>query len=185
LPKILLHTCCGPCTIYAHQKLTSDGFEVNGFFYNPNIRPRVEYERRKQTMDQYAKAVGLPVLYAPNDQKTEPGACENCYRIRLNKTAQKAKELGFNCFSTTLLISPYQKHDLLKQIGTEIGQKYGINFYYEDFRVGFRPGQQLAREMKLYRQKYCGCEVPSDPEPVEGESRDGVKKKEPEYAKIN
>lgn len=173
MPKILLHTCCGPCTIYVHQKLVSGGFEVNGFFYNPNIQPQAEYERRLLTLEHYAASVGLKVLCEENDQETEPGACENCYRVRLNKTAQMARDLGYDNFSTTLLISPYQKHDLLKKIGLELGQEHGIEFYYEDFRVGFRPGQQLARGMKLYRQKYCGCGI------------DLAAIKETEYAKIN
>lgn len=173
MPKIFLHSCCAPCTIYVHQKLITDGFEVNSFFYNPNIRPRAEYEIRRQTMDQYARAVGLKVLFEPNDRKTEPGSCENCYLVRLNKTAAKAKELGFDYYSTTLLISPYQKHELLKEIGQKVGKEHGIEFYYEDFRAGFRPGQAIAREMDLYRQKYCGCGI------------ELAVRKEPEYASIN
>jgi predicted adenine nucleotide alpha hydrolase (AANH) superfamily ATPase len=181
LSKLLLHACCGPCTAYVNQWLAENGFEVKGFFYNPNIRPQAEYERRLLTMEHYAAAVGLEVIYEKepanklrgsfSETETfslacrqaglrfpiEPGDCENCYRVRLRRTAQKAKDLGFDLFSTTLLISPYQKHDLLKQMGEEIGLETGVAFYYHDFRPGFRQGQAIAKEMGLYRQKYCGC----------------------------
>ena len=85
--------------------------------------------------------------------------CNMCYRVRLDKTAWYAKEKGFDAFTTTLLVSPYQKHELICEIGQQAAQKYGIDFYYSDFRPGFRQGQQGAKEMGLYRQKYCGCIV--------------------------
>lgn len=157
--KILVHSCCAPCTTYVYKTLKEEGFEIKGLFFNPNIRPQEEYERRHLTMENYAMRVGLKVIYEPNDFKTEPGNCENCYRVRLTKTAQIAKELNFDCFTTTLLISPYQKHDLFRQIGEEIGQGFGVKFYYKDFRVGYRESIKMSKEMKLYRQKYCGCGV--------------------------
>jgi predicted adenine nucleotide alpha hydrolase (AANH) superfamily ATPase len=161
LRKILLHTCCAPCTTYVNKWLSSNGFEVKGLFYNPNIHPQDEYEKRLLTMEYYATIVGLKVIYpTPTDNvKTEPDNCENCYGIRLRRTAQFAKELDFDCFTTTLLISPYQKHDILKQIGVEIGIEFGVEFFYRDFRVGYRESRQIARGMKLYMQKYCGCGV--------------------------
>jgi hypothetical protein len=135
-------------------------------------------------MEHYATVVGLKVIYESepanerldrarrglrgSDLETETfslrfpidlGDCENCYRVRLKMTAEKAKELEFDRFSTTLLISPYQDHELLKRIGQELSNEVGIRFHYEDFRPGFRRGQQLAKEMNLYRQKYCGCGV--------------------------
>lgn len=157
MSKILLHTCCGPCTTYVNQWLASHDFEVRGFFYNPNIRPKEEYERRLLTMEHYATAVGLKVIYEPNDLQTELGDCANCYSLRLKKTAQFAKDNGWDCFSTTLLVSPYQDHELLKKVGEQISLEVGVEFFYHDFREGFREGQRMAREMKLYRQKYCGC----------------------------
>lgn len=163
MSKLLLHACCGPCTAYVNQWLAENSFEVKGFFYNPNIRPREEYKQRLLTMEEYAAAVGLKVIYEPNDLETAPGQCRDCYRARLKKTAQKARELGFDRFSTTLLISPYQKHDLLKQMGEEIGLATGVAFYYHDFRPGFRQGQAMAKAMGLYRQKYCGCGADSRP----------------------
>ncbi len=171
--KILLHACCGPCTTYVNKWLSENNFEVQGFFYNPNIQPQEEYERRHLAMEFYALKVGLKVIYEPNDLQTKTGDCENCYRIRLKKTAQFAKEEGFDCFSTTLLISPYQKHDLLKQIGEQVGREIGIEFFYHDFREGYRESRKMARELKLYMQKYCGCGVDLKP------------KKEGAYAKTN
>ena len=155
--KILLHSCCGPCTTYVNQWLAAHDFEVRGYFYNPNIRPQEEYERRLLTMEHYATVVGLKVIYEQNDLQTEMGACEQCYAVRLRKTAQFAKENGFDCFSTTLLISPYQDHTLLKKIAEQVSLELGVRFFYHDFREGFRESQRLARELKLYRQKYCGC----------------------------
>ncbi|MFH1684651.1 MAG: epoxyqueuosine reductase QueH [Candidatus Margulisiibacteriota bacterium] len=157
MSKILLHTCCGPCTTYVNKWLAAHDFEVKGFFYNPNIRPQEEYERRLLTMEHYAMVAGLKVIYQPNDTQTEMGDCQNCYYVRLKKTAQFAKANGFDCFSTTLLISPYQKHDLLKIVGGQVSWEFGVEFFYHDFRQGFRESQQTAREMNLYRQKYCGC----------------------------
>jgi predicted adenine nucleotide alpha hydrolase (AANH) superfamily ATPase len=157
MKKILLHTCCGPCTTYVNEWLKKNEFEVKGYFYNPNIRPQMEYERRLLVMEFYATAAGLKVIYGRSQALTDPGDCSNCYKLRLEKTAQLAKDLGFDCFSTTLLISPYQKHQLLKETGEAIGEKYGVKFYYQDFRTGYRQSRQMAREMKLYMQKYCGC----------------------------
>ena len=159
MSKILLHVCCGPCATYVNKWLGENGFKVKGLFYNPNIRPEEEYERRLLTMEYYATAVGLKVIYEENDVQTEPGACLECYRVRLKKTAVIAKRLGFDLFSTTLLISPYQKHDLFHQIGKEIGQNIGVPFYYQDFRIGYRESIKGSKEMGLYRQKYCGCGI--------------------------
>jgi hypothetical protein len=84
--------------------------------------------------------------------------CQNyCYKVRLEQTAKYAKEQGYDAFSTTLLISPYQKHEVLKTVGEEMAKKYGVEFLYRDFRIGFREGQAKARELGLYMQKYCGC----------------------------
>jgi predicted adenine nucleotide alpha hydrolase (AANH) superfamily ATPase len=159
LSKILLHTCCAPCSTYVNKWLAENGHEVKALFYNPNIQPQVEYERRLLTMEHYATSVGLKVIYMNNDVLTVPGRCDDCYRVRLRKAADHAKELGFEAFTTTLLISPYQKHDLLREIGEEIAYEVGVPFLYHDFREGFRESQQLARGMKLYRQKYCGCGI--------------------------
>ncbi|MFA6548709.1 MAG: epoxyqueuosine reductase QueH [Candidatus Margulisiibacteriota bacterium] len=157
MSKLLLHTCCGPCTTYVYDCLKAD-FEVKGLFYNPNIHPQIEYERRLLTMEHYAAVVELEVIYDKgNEEGLKPEDCENCYRVRLLKTAQYAARLGFEYFSTTLLISPYQKHDLLKKVGEKIALEIGVEFYYNDFRPGFSESQRMSKAMHLYRQKYCGC----------------------------
>jgi len=165
MTKILLHACCGPCATYPFEFLRGQDYEVTGFFYNPNIFPIDEYSKRKEAMGKFADQVGLSVIYQDNDVQIEPGPpageagnCEECYKVRLRKCAKTAKEKGFDCFSTTLLISPYQKHELLKETGEKIALEENINFLYHDFRVGFQKSRELSRLMDLYRQKYCGCE---------------------------
>ncbi|MFA4983788.1 MAG: epoxyqueuosine reductase QueH [Candidatus Omnitrophota bacterium] len=165
--RLLLHTCCAPCLIYPLEKLGGGGFEVTGFFYNPNIHPFTEYRSRKQALEAYAGGIGVEVLYpeyrpeeffrAVNLKEADPGRCGLCWRLRLKKTAQAAKEMGFGSFSTTLLVSPYQSQDALKKIGDEVSAEEGIGFYYEDFRVGFRKAHDEAHKKGIYCQKYCGC----------------------------
>ena len=157
MSKLLLHACCAPCTTYVHRWLMENDFEVEGLFYNPNIRPESEYQKRLATMQVYSAAVGLKVRYEPSDRTIEPENCEDCYRIRLEKTAHLASLNGYQYFSTTLLISPYQKHELLKKVGEEVAEEYGVPFYYRDFREGYYESRRLAQAMQLYRQKYCGC----------------------------
>lgn len=157
MSKLLLHACCAPCTTYVHRWLMENDFEVEGLFYNPNIRPESEYQKRRATMQVYSAAVGLKVIYELNDQTIDPENCEDCYRVRLEKTANLASLNGYQYFSTTLLISPYQKHALLKKVGEEVAAEYGVPFYYRDFREGYYESRRLAQAMQLYRQKYCGC----------------------------
>ena len=162
MSKLLLHTCCGPCSVAVRERLVGEGFDLCGYFCNPNIRPELEYQKRRLAMEYYATMVGLIVIFEKEPRGSlagsfSPGDCENCYRERLTRTAAKAGELGFGSFSTTLLISPYQKHDLIRRIGHEVAVASGVHFHYEDFRPLFRAGQQKARELGLYRQKYCGC----------------------------
>jgi hypothetical protein len=155
--KLLLHTCCAPCTTFVYKWLIENKLESEGLFYNPNIRPEYEYQKRLETMQLYSATVGLKVTFEPNDQQIEPEKCEDCYRVRLEKTASLASVNGFKYFSTTLLISPYQKHALLKRAGEEAGEKSGVVFYYHDFREDYNESRRMAQMMGLYRQKYCGC----------------------------
>jgi len=157
LSSLLLHTCCGPCTTYVNKWLSENGFAVKGFFYNPNIRPQEEYERRRKSMEQYSTLVGLEVFYEPNEVVVPLEDCATCYKVRLEKTAQKAKELNYDLFTTTLLISPYQDQVLLKKIGDEIGMRIGVEFLWQDFKKGFSESQLISKELGFYRQNYCGC----------------------------
>lgn len=164
---ILLHICCGPCLIYPYQRLKAQGFEIQGFYYNPNIYPEAEFFRRAEGVKILSREYALEVNYGAYNQDDylarlnaaeflKPG-CQSCWSERLLKTARQAKAEGFKAFSSTLLVSPYQDHQQLKQLGEHIGQEVGVDFYYEDFRSGFRLAQTQAKEKGLYRQKYCGC----------------------------
>lgn len=165
--KLLLHMCCGPCSVYPVSVLQEEGLDIEGFFYNPNIHPREEFLRRRENVDKLCKIKNISAIYADEFMQetwegfkgTEEQRCNMCYSLRLDRAAATAKERGFDCFTTTLLVSPYQKHELIRELGEKFSQKYGVEFYYKDFRPGFRLGQQQAKEMDLYRQKFCGCIV--------------------------
>jgi len=164
--KILLHTCCAPCSIYPLEQMRSSGHEVTGYFYNHNIHPYLEYQKRKETLRQFSEQVTLPMLYrddydledflaAVADKPAQ--RCSYCYASRLNATAAVAAESGFEAFSTSLLYSRYQRHDEIRELGDQLARQYGIEFYYEDFRKGWQEGIRISKEMGLYRQQYCGC----------------------------
>ncbi|MCX5709945.1 MAG: epoxyqueuosine reductase QueH [Candidatus Omnitrophica bacterium] len=165
--KLLLHTCCAPCEIFPLEQLRSKGFEVAAFFYNPNIHPLSEYKNRKQALADYSKIVNLGVTFpeydpkeffqAVNGKESNPGRCEICWGLRLNRTAKEAKVKGFTHFTTTLLVSPYQDQSLIKKCGEEAAKNSGVEFYYEDFRPGFRKAHDEAKAKGIYCQKYCGC----------------------------
>lgn len=165
--KLLLHTCCAPCSVYCIDELRGEKIEPTVYWYNPNIHPYKEYEARRNCLKEYTKLINVKAIFEEeyglkefcrNTIKDLENRCSNyCYRVRLEQTAKYAKENGYDSFSTTLLVSPYQKHEVLKEIGEELGKKYGIEFIYRDFRIGFREGQNKARELGLYMQKYCGC----------------------------
>ena len=165
--NLLLHICCAVCLIYPLRKLQEKNFKIKGFFYNPNIHPFSEYIRRKETLEILNSEFKLEIFYPEykvsdffrkvnlNEEKDK--RCALCWRLRLENTAEFALNNGFNSFSTTLLVSPYQDHTLIKKIGQEISQAKGIEFYYEDFRSGFKQVHNEAKQKGLYCQKYCGC----------------------------
>lgn len=165
--KLLLHACCAPCSVYCIDSLREEGIEPTIYWYNPNIHPYMEYKIRRDTLKEYTTQIGVKAVFEENYglreftkkviQDLENRCVQYCYAIRLEKTAQYAKENGYDAFSTTLLISPYQNHEALKEIGERFAKQYGLSFIDRDFRVGFRQGQQKARELGLYMQKYCGC----------------------------
>ena len=164
--NILLHVCCGPCAIYPFSRLREDGIAVTGFFYNPNIHPYLEYRKRLDAVREFATRVGLEMEYRDAYdleaflQRTSGAGqnrCEYCYRMRLAAAAGAARQFGIPAFTTTLLYSKYQKHDRIAGVGREMGAEYGVEFYYEDFRRGWREGIVESKAMGLYRQQYCGC----------------------------
>ncbi len=171
--------CCAPCAIYPYYRLKEEGFEPRGFFYNPNIHPYLEYRRRLDTVREFAGRVGLDVTFRDGYDLDEflvrvagRGAlrCESCYRMRLDAVAAAARQDKFPLFSTSLLYSKYQKHDLIAGVAREMAAQYGVEFYYEDFRRGWREGIVESKAMGLYRQQYCGC-IYSEKERYEKKSR--------------
>ncbi|MDD5432781.1 MAG: epoxyqueuosine reductase QueH [Candidatus Omnitrophica bacterium] len=165
--KILLHTCCAPCLIYPLEILRENNFTVVSYFYNPNIHSYAEFEKRRQAVDSFAGNEKIDAVFPPYNPieffhavyQKEIGKerCSICWRLRLNKTALAAKALGFEYFTTTMLVSPYQSQEMLKEIGEDIGRKEQVKFFYEDFRPGFRKSHDQAKAKGIYCQKYCGC----------------------------
>ena len=164
--KVLLHICCAPCANRPLALLQEQGHDVTGFWYNPNIHPFTEYRSRRNTVREYLAEIGVP-LVEQNDYALRPFVravaediahrCVKCYEMRLFETARQAKELGFDAFTSSLFISPYQNHTLMMEVAQRAAEEYGVQFLYEDFRPLFRAGQDFAREHGFYMQKYCGC----------------------------
>ena len=164
MPKsLLLHICCSPCLCHPLQALADEGFSVAGLWYNPNVHPYTEYAARRESLAKYADAKGLKVDYLdeyPLEQIVSllsKDRCLACYRLRLERTALTARDKGYKVFSTTLLYSIYQKHELVRDAGQEAGRKNGVEFIYRDFRTGWQEGREEAKVLGLYRQTYCGC----------------------------
>ncbi len=165
--RLLMHTCCAPCSVYCIDSLRNEGIEPVLYWFNPNIHPYIEYKTRKDTLIEYSKMVDVKLIinenyglreFCKNVIKDLENRClDYCYKVRLEETVKYAKENDYDAFTTTLLVSPYQKHDNLKRLCEELSRKYEIEFLYRDFRIGFREGQARARELGLYMQKYCGC----------------------------
>lgn len=164
--NILLHICCAPCTIYPLRKLRDEGHGVHGLFYNPNIHPYLEYKKRLNAVKEYAEDEKLPVTWAEEYGMEnflrgvvfrEDDRCRYCYEDRLAYTARATVKEGFDGFTTTLLYSKYQNHDMIKRIGEGLADEYGVVFYYRDFREGWNEGVRISRERGIYRQPYCGC----------------------------
>ncbi|MDR1566183.1 MAG: epoxyqueuosine reductase QueH [Treponema sp.] len=166
--KVLLHACCAPCSVECLRVLGEEGLRPGLFWYNPNIHPFTEYRSRRDSLSALAKDQGLDLILEDEYGLRRflaalgPGApsgerCLFCYRMRLEKAALLAAREGYGAFSTTLLISPYQNHGLIKQLGEDLAARNGIAFLYRDFRPFFREGQRRAREQGYYMQKYCGC----------------------------
>lgn len=166
--KLLMHICCANCYLYPYQSLFSKGIEVKGLWFNPNIHPYTEYKMRLESVRNLQRLWNLDIEYVDHYglkefirlvvNKEEYGErCFFCYSMRLEETAKTAKKMGLDGFTTTLLVSPYQKFDMIIQLGNEMGKRYSISFYFEDFREGWKNGISLSKELGLYRQKYCGC----------------------------
>ena len=165
--RILLHACCAPCLVVPLDDLRSEGHDVTALFFNPNIHPYAEYLRRLDAFTSYAREHGVRVLNEHRQEGMEDWLrevvfretqkCKICFHFRMDKTARLAETKAFDAFSSTLLFSRFQKHELLKSICESTSEKYGIPFVYKDWRTGWNEGVKKYRRLGLYRQKYCGC----------------------------
>jgi len=178
MSKLLLHVCCGPCAVYVAKKLLEDyqGADLKSaptlFFYNPNIYPFEEYQRRFQTVKTWAKKENFELIEGRFNQddwlekvkglenEPEGGArCPVCFRMRLEETARTAKENGFEFFASTLTIGRNKKAEVINPIGAALAQKYGLKFIEADWKKqgGQEASNQLSKQENMYRQHYCGC----------------------------
>lgn len=171
MKKLLLQSCCAPCSTHVIDILKSE-YQLTIFYYNPNIYPDEEYQKRLSEQKRYANVLGINVIEEKYDEKeflsfvkghesdSEGGdRCALCFELRLLKTAKKAKELGFDVFATTLTVSPHKDSDTINKIGLEIAKKIGIEFLDKNFKKqdGYLKSIKLSKQFNLYRQNYCGC----------------------------
>jgi predicted adenine nucleotide alpha hydrolase (AANH) superfamily ATPase len=164
--KVLLHVCCANCAIYQIKTMREEGLEVMGFFYRHNIHPYTECLRRQEALEAYAEQINLKVIYQEgydlegfirNVVFRESERCNYCYHDRLRSTALLAKRGKFDYFSSTLLYSKHQKHELIRSMGESVGKSVSVPFLYRDYREGWQEGIECSKQMGLYRQHYCGC----------------------------
>lgn len=163
--KTLIHVCCAPCLLGALQVLPADS--LAGFFYNPNVHPFLEFRKRIKAVHVFHEKNTLPVeideeyglaLFAKHVFNAEqPERCRRCITLRLKHTAERAAERGCGAFTTTLLSSPHQDHELLRSVGEQVARDTGVAFLYQDFRPSLAAGHEEARKRGIYLQQYCGC----------------------------
>lgn len=171
--KLLLHACCAPCGAYSGEFLQAQGYDVTYFFYNPNIFPKEEHDRRLEELKRYCKDNNFPFivdayeseywekLISGYELEPERGKrCYLCYQMRIEKTALLAKKLGFDLFTTTLSISPHKSYEYIKEISLALQETTGV--FYLDVNLkkndGYKKSVELSREYGFYRQDYCGCQ---------------------------
>jgi predicted adenine nucleotide alpha hydrolase (AANH) superfamily ATPase len=161
-----MHICCANCCIYPLQTFLSQGVDIKGLWFNPNIHPYTEYLQRLDSLQKLQSIWHCNIEYIdiyPLDTflrstaGLEERRCAVCYSLRLDKTAEIAKKMNVDGFTTSLLASPYQQFDMIIGIGREAGKKHGVEFHVQDFRQGWMISKTISREFGLYRQKYCGC----------------------------
>ncbi len=164
--RVLLHICCANCAIFPLKRLRESHTEVSGFFHNPNVHPFQEYQRRRETAESFFRSQGVRLIvqddydlegFLRNVVFREENRCPYCYHRRLEATARIARKGKFDAFTTTLLYSKHQQHELIREMGENLGRRFRIPFYYEDFRPGWKEGIEASKRMGLYRQQYCGC----------------------------
>ncbi|MCL2024470.1 MAG: epoxyqueuosine reductase QueH [Coriobacteriia bacterium] len=173
MDSLALHTCCAPCLIEPLRLLREDFDAITAVYYNPNIEPHDEYERRHDALVTYARLVEVPYVELPYENAAwtatlaeagvstarleTPERCEHCYRMRFERVAKWATVHGFTHFATTLTVSPYQQRRVIEQVAREICARYDLVYAGRDFSEHFDDAQRRARDLGLYRQSYCGC----------------------------
>ena len=165
--KLLMHTCCAPCSVYCIDTLRNENIEPTLFWYNPNIHPYTEYKARRDCLVEYSNNINIELVledeygldeFCKNVVENLSSRCiDYCYPVRLRKTFEYAKKNGYDAVTTTLLYSIYQNHNFIKLYCEKLSKEFGIEFLYRDFRYGFWKGHNKAKELGLYMQKYCGC----------------------------
>ena len=164
--SVLVHCCCAHCAAYTVDYWRQQEYEVSALWYNPNVHSYMEHQHRLEAMESLAQEVNLTLIitegydiidYFRQVAGHESQRCQYCFRLRLLKTAETAYQRGFNAFTTSLLISPHQRHDLLREIGNEISEEKGIDFLYADLRKRYSNSRHMTKGLNLYRQQYCGC----------------------------
>ena len=174
-PRLLLHSCCGPCSTYCIQTL-AEHFRVTVFYYNPNIYPPEEYHMRAGEQERFIERfpTKYPVQFVEGAYDTERfydtvrglehvpeggERCFRCYELRLREAAEYAREHDFDFFTTTLSIRPLKNADKLNEIGAKLEQEYGVRYLYSDFKKknGYKQSTEISRAYDMYRQYYCGC----------------------------
>ncbi len=171
MKKLLLHSCCGPCSTHVINVLKND-YDITILYYNPNIDTLEEFNHRLAEQKRYCEAIGVKVMEVPYDAneyltaveglENEPeggSRCTKCFRLRLDKTASLAKTLGYDCFATTLTVSPHKNSVVINGVGKDVELEQKIEFVDGNFKKqdGYKKSIELAKEYNLYRQSYCGC----------------------------
>ncbi|HID73659.1 MAG TPA: epoxyqueuosine reductase QueH [Thermoplasmata archaeon] len=169
MSRVLIHACCAPCLTAPLESLEGEGHEVEALWYNPNVHPYQEYLRRMHEVQRLSALRPVAVHYideyplrewlstAISTMDDGGPRCQACYRHRLQRTARFAAERGFDAFTTTLLVSRHQDHEGIRSAGEEAADRHGVPFLYRDLRRVWRRSIEISRELRLYRQPYCGC----------------------------
>ena len=166
MKTVLIHTCCAHCTAYTAEHWQQQGYQLCAFWYNPSIHPYTEHQHRLEATKSLALEMGFPLVisgsydmidYFRRVAGHEADRCRHCFEMRLSRTAEYALQSGFDAFTTTLLISPHQKHAQLKDTGERIARETGVDFLYADLRKRYSDSRHRTKPLELYRQQYCGC----------------------------
>jgi hypothetical protein len=166
MKNILVHICCAHCAAYTVEYWRQNGDKVSGFWYNPNIHPYSEHQSRLESLQVLAGKIDLPLIISEDKDMPEffrrvagkeSQRCGECFNLRLGRTAEIAGANGFDAFTTTLLISPHQQHELIRETGDAVADESGVEFLYTDLRKRYSDSRHITKPMDLFRQQYCGC----------------------------